>query len=267
MKKLIDKVFRAANKQGSKNSETLFFSSSGQCPTCNKEVEFNAREEYLREHLLCSNCGSLPRERALMVVIDQFFPRWRESIVHETSPAPRGASIKLAKECNHYIPSRYFERHRPGTLVDGMRCENLEALTFDDESIELHVSQDVVEHIFHPARAFREIARTLKPGGMHIFSVPIVNKDKPSARRARLEDGEIEHLVPAQYHGDGFGGPKSLVTVDWGYDICRHIFEASGLFTHIVHIDDVSRGIKADLIEILVTTKPETCNLNTMRQI
>ena len=202
-----------------------------------------------------------------MVVIDQFFPKWRESVVHETSPAPRGASIKLANMCNKYVPSRYFESHPPGTFVNGMRCENLEALSFDDESIDLHVSQDVVEHIFHPKQAFREIARTLKPGGMHIFSVPIVNKDKPSARRARIENGQIKHLVPAQYHGDGFGGPKSLVTFDWGYDICRHIFDACGLFTHIIHIDDVSKGIRADLIEILVTVKPASAGSNVASQI
>lgn len=262
MKKLFERVLRARNEKGSENIETLHFSSSGQCPTCDHDVAFTAREAYLREHLICSNCGSLPRERALMVAIDQFFPKWRESIIHETSPAARGASIKLGKECNHYIPSRFFENQSPGTIVNKMRCENLEALSFNDESIELHVSQDVVEHIFHPAQAFREIARTLKPGGMHIFSVPIVNKDQPSARRARIKHGEIEYLVPAQYHGDGFGGPKSLVTIDWGYDICQHIFDASGLFTHIVQIDDVSKGIRADLIDILVTVKPLTAGSN-----
>lgn len=46
------------------------------------------------------------------------------------------------------------------------------------------------------------------------------------------------------------------MTVDWGFDICRHIFEASGLYTHVVHIDDISRGIRAEYIEVLVTIKP-----------
>lgn len=257
MKRLIDRLLRAATEQNSEAEERLFFHSSGHCPTCGREAEFAARNAYLREHLICSNCGSLPRERALMVTIEQFLPGWREATVHETSPAARGASVRLAKECNHYIPSRFFADQASGTFVNGMRCENLEALSFDDESIDLHVSQDVMEHIFHPVRAFREIARTLKPGGMHIFSVPIVNKDSPSARRAQIVDSEIEYLASEQYHGDGFGGPKSLVTVDWGYDICRNIFEASGLYTHIVHIDDVSKGIRADLIEILVTVKPQ----------
>ena len=33
-------------------------------------------------------------------------------------------------------------------MRDGVRCENLEALTFADSSIDLHVSQDVFEHLF-----------------------------------------------------------------------------------------------------------------------
>ena len=34
-------------------------------------------------------------------------------------------------------------------------------------------------------RAIEEIARTLKPGGFHICTVPIMNKAEPSVRRAR----------------------------------------------------------------------------------
>jgi hypothetical protein len=52
----------------------------------------------------------------------------------------------------------------------------------------------------------------------------------------------------------------SLVTFDWGYDICRHIFDASGLFTEIAWIDDLSRGIRAEYIEVLITLKPATAD-------
>ena len=46
----------------------------------------------IRTEVLCANCGSLPRERALMYVIENFCPNWRELTIHESSPAPRGAS-------------------------------------------------------------------------------------------------------------------------------------------------------------------------------
>lgn len=231
------------------------FQISGHCPTCNSEVDFIARNTWFRDHLTCEMCGSIPRERALMVVIDSYFPNWRDSVIHESSPGNRGASVRLAAECSQYIPSQYFPDQTPGTLVGEMRCENLEALSFADESIDLHVSQDVLEHVFHPGKVFQEIARTLKPGGMHICTVPLVNKEKPSKLRARIENNEIIHLTPEMYHGNPIGDGQSLVTIDWGFDICRHIFDASGLFTHLVYLDDLSKGIRAEYIEVLVTVK------------
>jgi SAM-dependent methyltransferase len=191
-----------------------------------------------------------------MVAIDSFYPKWREAVIHESSPGTRGASLRLAKECSKYIQSQYFPEHTPGARVGKVRCENLESLSFPDESIDLHITQDVFEHVFRPSKAFREIARTLKPGGMHIFTVPLVNKGKPSKLRARIENNEIFHLEPKQYHGNPVGDGRALVTVDWGFDICRHIFESCGLFTHLVHIDDLSKGIRAEYIEVLVTVKP-----------
>ncbi len=232
--------------------------SKGHCATCDQDVEFIAHNAWLRDHFFCSKCGSIPRERALMHVIDTYFPQWRTAAIHESSPGGRGASTRLAKECPAYRTSQYFRGHEPGSMVEGVRCENLESLTFPDESFDLHVTQDVLEHVFHPSKVFREIARTLKPGGMHIFTVPLVNKAEASRLRAVLENGEPRYLVEDIYHGNPIGDGKSLVTIDWGYDICRKIFESSGMFTQIIHIDDLSMGIRAEYIEVLVSFKPAT---------
>lgn len=229
--------------------------SKGRCATCDQDVEFIAHNAWLRDHFFCSKCGSIPRERALMHVIDSYFPQWRGAAIHESSPGGRGASTRLANECPGYRTSQYFRDHEPGSMVDGVRCENLESLTFPDESFDLHVTQDVLEHVFHPSKVFREIARTLKPGGMHIFTVPLVNKAEASRLRAVLENGEPRYLVEDIYHGNPIGDGKSLVTIDWGYDICRKIFESSGMFTQIIHIDDLSMGIRAEYIEVMVSFK------------
>jgi SAM-dependent methyltransferase len=104
-------------------------------------------------------------------------------------------------------------------------------------------------HVFHPAKVFAEIARTLKPGGAHIFTVPIVNKHRPSSLRDRqASDDKIEHLEPPVYHGNPISDSGSLVTVDWGFDICERIHAASGLFTQIIQIDDLSKGIRAEYV-------------------
>ena len=138
-----------------------------------------------------------------------------------------------------------------------VRCENLESLSMSDQSIDLHVTQDVLEHVFSPSKVFKEIARTLMPGGMHIFTVPLVNKATASKLREKMVNGKIVHIEPEQYHGNPVGDGRALVTVDWGFDICDFIFKSCGLFTRIIHIDDIQQGIRAEFIEVLVTIKPK----------
>lgn len=234
------------------------FQNYGYCYCCDSVVRFIATNDWWRDFYLCENCRCIPRERALMFCIEKFFPNWRDLVIHESSPSNRGASVRLKKEAKHYIPSHVFPRVQPGTIYQGFRCEDLEALSFPDNSIDLHVTQDVLEHVLNPANAFREIARTLRPGGAHIFTVPLVNKDKPTQFRARRsENGKIMLLAePPEYHGNPISEEGSLVTVHWGYDITQYIFETSGLFTTTVFIDALELGIRAEYIEVLISRKP-----------
>lgn len=236
---------------------TVHLHSEGQCPACDQQASFIAHDAWLRDHFVCSQCGSIPRERALMAVIEMHFPQWRSLVIHESSPSARGSSLRLQRECPKYVASQYFPGIPPGTVHHGFRCEDLARLTFADDSVDLHITQDVLEHVLRPAEVFREIARTLRPGGAHIFTVPLVRRHQPSMPRALPGEGdEIRHLLPPQHHGNPVDPRGSLVTNDWGFDITRHIHDACGLFTHIIVIDDLSRGIRAELIEVLVTMKP-----------
>ena len=145
-----------------------------------------------------------------------------------------------------------------------MRCENLEALSFPDGSLDLQVSQDVMEHVLNPERAFREIARVLKPGGAHVFTVPLVRKHRDTVPRVRQRpDGSLEHLLEPQYHDNPVSDMGSLVATDWGYDICGFIHRVSGLTTTMIVIDDLSKGIRAEYIEVLVSRK---ISLNALQQ-
>lgn len=244
-----------------KKGTTAKLENSGYCFCCDEQTKFIAMHDWLRDHYKCSSCGSIPRERALMYCLEKFTPNWRNGVVHESSPCQRGASVKL-REAKNYIPSQYYPDVQPGKMIHGARCEDLESMTFGDNSIDLHVTQDVMEHIFHPDRAFKEIARTLRPGGTHVFTVPLVNKDKPTEVCAKLdEEGNIIHLREPEYHGNPISDQGSLVTRRWGYDICDYIFQTSGLYTKMLYIDALEYGIRAEYIEVLITTKPLFYNL------
>lgn len=233
------------------------FKHHGWCPICEHEVSFTANHMWFRDHLLCSGCGSIPRERALLKVIQDHFPSYRDLSIHETSPSGRGASVKLRKGCAHYTSSQYFPNTEPGTLhPSGYRCENLECLTFPDESFDLFVSQDVMEHVFDPKEAFKEIARVLKPGGAHIFTAPLVNKTRKSERWASMSaNGEVTYHHEPEYHGNPVDAKGALVTMHWGYDIANFIVEAAKTPTVIFQIDDLDKGIRAEYIDVLVSIK------------
>lgn len=193
-----------------------------------------------------------------MRTIDLYLPDYTQKTVHESSPGGRGVSVKMGRTCPGYTYSHYFPDVPFGSVhrERGERCESLERLTFEDSSIDLFITQDVMEHVFDPAAAFREIARVLKPGGMHILTVPLVNKCQPSKRRAeRGADGSITHLEEPAYHGNPIDDKGSLVTMDWGYDIVGFIREVSGLSAHMITIDEIERGIRAEFIEVLVCLK------------
>lgn len=241
-------------------SKRKVFQHRGYCPICEKTVTFYADDAWFRDHLLCSDCGSIPRERALFKVLADYFPNYRDLAIHESSPCGRGASVKLNALCKGYSASQYYPDVAPGEVhpQSGYRCENLEELTFPDNSFDLFVTQDVMEHIFDAGKAFQEIARVLRPGGAHIFTAPLVNKmNKSECWASRAESGSVIYHHSAEYHGNPIDENRALVTMHWGYDIASFITRVAGMPTVIVMIDDIDKGIRAEYIDVIASFKAE----------
>jgi SAM-dependent methyltransferase len=232
------------------------FRQKGYCPCCEKEVVFQSNNSWLRDHFICNNCASIPRERALMVTIEKYFSNWRNLDIHESSPAGRGASLRLKNNVKNYIASQYYPNKPFGSIVNDCINQDLENQTFSDETFDIVISQDVMEHIYNPEKAFSEIARTLKKGGAHIFTVPIINKHKKTEVWAvKGEDGNPVFLKEPEWHGNPVDTQGSPVTMHWGFDIVDFIKKQSGLETTIEYIDNLDFGIRAEYIEVLVSKK------------
>lgn len=209
--------------------------------------------QWLRDDLRCARCSSIPRFRALMHVLETHFPQWRDLRIHESSPAGP-ASDKLAKDAPGYIATQYFPDVEPGTTKAGFRCEDLERQTFPDESFDLVVTQDVFEHVLDPRAGFREICRTLKVGGAHVFTVPWYCW-KATFVRARRENGVVENLAEPEYHGNPVDPNGSLVVTEWGSDLLATIDGCSGLKTTVVQPNDRTLGIQGAFTQVFISRR------------
>jgi SAM-dependent methyltransferase len=174
--------------------------------------------------------------------------------IHESSPGSPG-SDKLRRECLRYTPSHWFPDITPGLSKGGFRCENLEKQTFADESFDVVITQDVFEHVLDPAAGFREVARTLKPGGAHVFTVPWYYWKNTLVRAVPEPGGSVRYLVEPDYHGNPIDPHGSLVVTEWGSDLCDFIYQHSGLTTTVVRLIDRRRGIEAEFIEVFISRK------------
>jgi SAM-dependent methyltransferase len=220
-------------------------------------VTFRASQEWFRDHLVCSNCESLVRERAVALVLNELAPNWRALRIHESSPADRGISKKMRLQAPRYLASYFFPDKPAGEFVGHLRNENLEKQTFFDETFDIVVTLDVMEHVFDPAKVYKEIYRTLRAGGYYIHTFPIRKDltDGAIPRAQRNSDGTVSLILqPPEYHGSPTG--ESLVTYDYGYDIARSIANWAPFDVRISRFWDRRHGIMGEYTEVIVCRKP-----------
>jgi SAM-dependent methyltransferase len=162
----------------------------------------------------------------------------------------------MRQQAPRYIASYYFPDKPLGAFVGHLRNENLEQQTFFDDTFDIVISLDVMEHVFNPERVYNEVYRTLCKGGIYIHTFPIKKGmvDAALPRAKQKADGTIEFLtLPPEYHGSPTG--DSLVTYDFGYDITKQIAEWAPFDVRILRFWDQRHGIIGEFTEVVVCRK------------
>jgi len=225
--------------------------SYGYCHCCRQQVTFHSGDVWLRDHFSCSSCNSTPRQRNLIRTLDELVPAWQEKSLHESSPSNEYLSNLPQYSFSQYEPDKEF-----GSPVSGGGTnQNIESLTFEDESFDIFISQDVLEHVFNPEKACKEVLRVLKPGGWHIFTTPRHDNLRHSIQRATLNGTVIKHLKTPDYHDNPVGDGKSLVTFDWGKDFEKLLRKWTGREVLTLNKTDQSRGIAGAMFEVFAIQK------------
>jgi SAM-dependent methyltransferase len=238
-------------------NQTLKFKyrhNHGYCPICEKKTIFIEFDSWLRDNYKCAGCLSIPRNRALVRTLNLFAPDWKKLVIHESSAsAPLEPFFKNSAPA--YTASQYYDDVPRGDQKGQYRSEDISNMTFEDNSFDLFITSDVFEHVFEPEKAFSEIARVLKPGGMHIFTMPWYPEMKESEPRAYLKDGKVFQIKEPIYHGNPVSEEGSLVTFDWGLDFCDIIYKSSGMTTTIYVEKNRDMGLDAAFSEVFISRK------------
>jgi SAM-dependent methyltransferase len=221
-----DKAFREATEAAMRAQATV----PGSCLLCGRDTNFrvdagaNFGPDYpnLREGLVCE-CGGKNRDR-LMARGSRSYLEKAESVVFF------GAFSGWADWARRAFPGKitfceYFadvETRGQTRTVQGLdiRNEDMTAITFAEETADLVLHQDVLEHIPNYRRALSETHSLLKPGGTLVFTAPFFHERRQTnVRAAVMPDGRIEHYAPEERHGDPLNPEGILAFYNFGWTL------------------------------------------------
>lgn len=196
------------------------------CPVCDaKRVVIQLQDNPI--FVRCLSCQATAVTMSLVAVLNQLSPDLSSKDVYELSA--RGPLKKYLEEKSSTLTcSEFLDGVTPGKFLNGVQCQDVQKLTYPDNSFDICTSTEVFEHVPDDLAGFREIKRVLKPGGLFVFTVPIF-PSPVTVERARIDkNNEVEFIHPAQYHMDPIRGhDRILVFRDYGKDIVQRLSQQS----------------------------------------
>jgi SAM-dependent methyltransferase len=205
------------------------------CPACGTSLLLRLAHE--ETAVRCLRCRASAISLSLMATLVRRRLVGTGTHAYETcSRGPLHAFLRA--RCRQLTCSEYFEGQPSGGTVDGVPCQDLQALSFADASFDLVTASEVFEHVADDHAAFAEAHRVLRPNGTLVLTIPL-DLRAPTVERARRTASGIEHLLPPAFHGDRNRGEDAvLVYRDYGRDLMSRLLAAG---FRRVHLDLSSR--------------------------
>jgi hypothetical protein len=118
-----------------------------------------------------------------------------------------------------------------GTVVNGVRHEDLRNTSFLDNSFDIVISSEVFEHIPNPYVGFQEVYRILQPGGAHVFTVPFVADSVSDIIMSTIDSDGIPRdgpglpprFIPPHFHGDTLRPEGIIVFTLFGQEMITNL--------------------------------------------
>jgi SAM-dependent methyltransferase len=189
---LVDWFARALGASGSKGASFL-----RTCSVCGYRGRFQAAGRPRRIDARCPKCGSAERIRLLALWLQRHGQTLQEAEALHFAPEPGLAKMLKAR----------IGRYRSADITPG-RADmvlDIEAIEMPETSLDCVVCSHVLEHV-DDRKALAEIYRVLKPGGVALIMLPVIegwaktyeNISVTSAEERKRHYGQSDHL---RYYG------------------------------------------------------------------
>jgi len=192
------------------------------CPFCGPTliVRLNRNDDGIR----CIRCTASTVHLSIGLALAAAVPDWANVNSAEFSASGPLVSY-LRKRSRAFDASEFYADAERSSLRNGIRCEDMQRLTYADASFDLITHTEVLEHVPDDVAALKELYRVLRPGGVMVFTVPLFGPK--TTERARLLDGVVHHMEEPVYHTDPIrGGAGILAFRDYGFDIAERLSSA-----------------------------------------
>lgn len=167
-----------------------------------------------QQAMICEVCGNNLRSIVLArALLDAFGSATTFQDWIETETAKRLGVLEI-NEAGTLGPTL---SRLPGRILASYPDVDIHALPYADASFDVVVHSDTLEHVARPIRALAECRRVLRPGGLIVFTVPVI-VGRLTQDRAGL---------PPSYHGlPGTDAADYVVHTEYGADMWTHVIRA-----------------------------------------
>ena len=218
-----------------------------------------------RESGVCSVCENVTRVRLAAEWIRRAAQNYREPRIYVTEQL-----TPLYKAMRDSFPSLVGSEYVPETLVRvkssailatytadeaaQIRHEDVCALTFSNDSLDLIGSFDVLEHVPDYPKAIAEFFRALSVGGQLLLTVPFLHGAANTLVRARMDDGEVTHLEAPEYHGNPTIPDEGVLCFyHFGWDLLDTLRDAGFRSVAVLDAWGLETAIFGDQMAIVAT--------------
>ena len=179
--------------------------------------QIHAPDSNWREGLVANGLNS--RMRAVLALIAQEIGDCHpHSVRLYATEAVTELALLLRGMFPRFLGSEFALDDRARCDLFPVQHQDLTELSLPSDSFDIVTTNEVLEHVPDLDAALHQIARVLKPGGVHIGTHPFLFTQVDGDVRSRLIDGSVIHLKEPEYHGnpvDPEGGSLVFETPGW----------------------------------------------------